>query len=71
MKTTLLKYLRKKTWSEYEVRKDYGQWYIYISHNKCLAYTQFKTKEKAIAYAKSLWHEEAQKYLWEHRGSRK
>ena len=77
MKTILLKRLRKESWHKYEVKKTDAvncqdkPWHIYTGHNTSLAYREYKTREEAIAAAKQLWHNVAEKYLWEHRNQRK
>ena len=77
MKTKLLKQLRKESWNKYEVKfsnvvgEGYQKWCIYTSPNTCLAYEYYSTKEAAVNYVKSLWHDVAEKYLWEHRTERK
>lgn len=77
MKTRLLKQLRKESWNKYEVRKSDAvncqdkPWHIYTNHNTCLAYREYKTRDEAIVEAKSLWHDVAEKYLWNHREQRK
>ena len=77
MKTRLLKQLRKESWNKYEVRKSDAincqdkPWHIYTSHNTCLAYHEYTTRAEAINAAKLLWHEYAEKILWELRSKRK
>ena len=78
MKTRLLKQLRKESWNKYEIRNwsdcsgyEEKPWHICTSHNTGLAYHEYATKEEAIIEAKKLWHEVAEKYLWNHRAERK
>lgn len=78
MKTKLLRQLRKKSWDRYEIR-DWRNtagcyekpWHICDSHKTALAYHEYKTKEEAIEAAKLLWHDVAEKYLWNNRDKRK
>ncbi len=78
LKTKLLRILRKKTWDKYEIRNWSSisgcrekPWRICTGPNSSLAYHEYKTKEEAVNAVKLLWHEEAEKYLWEHRTERK
>jgi hypothetical protein len=74
----LLKQLRNESWNKYEIRdwsiiggcKDYP-WHICDGPRTALAYHQYATKEEAINAIKLLWHDLAQKYLWENRTKRK
>lgn len=78
MKTRLLKQLRKESWNKYEIRNwsdcancKEKPWHICTSHNTGLAYHQYATRDEAVAVAKLLWHEVAEKYLWDHHSERK
>ena len=77
MKIRLLKQLRKEFWNKYEVRKSDAvncqdkPWHIYTGPNTCLAYHEYSTRDEAIEACKLLWHEFAEKYLWNHREQRK
>ena len=78
MKTKLLRRLRKISWDRYEIRNwsDCGNyqekpWHICDSYKTALAYHEYKTKEEAVEAVKLLWHEVAEKYLWNNRDKRK
>ena len=78
MKTKLLKELRLRTLSKYEIRNwsyiascKEKPWRIGSGVKTCLAFHEYKTKEEAMDTLKMLWHEEAEKYLWEHKLERK
>ena len=77
MKIKALKQIRKEAWKKYEVRKSESlncqdkPWHIYTSPNTSLAYHEYKTREEAIEAAKLLWHDYAEKVLWELRSKRK
>ena len=78
MKVALLKQLRAESWNRYEIR-DWGDvagcyekpWHICTGPHTALSYHEYKTKEEAVEAAKLLWHDVAQKYLWNHRDKRK
>ena len=78
MKVKLLKQLRAESWNKYEIRnwqdvssyKD-KPWVIGCDEKAALAYHQYATREEAVEAAKLLWHDVAQKYLWNHRDKRK
>ena len=78
MKVKLLKELRLKTLSKYDIRnwshiagcKD-KPWRIGRSIHTVLAYHEYATKEEAIKALRLLWHKEAEEYLWEHKLERK
>lgn len=78
MKVTLLKQLRTESWNRYEIR-DWNDvagcyekpWHICTGPHTALSYHEYKTKEEAVEAAKLLWHDIAQKYLWNHRDKRK
>lgn len=76
MKVRLLKILRKKTWEKYSIqnwRHVAGccerPWHI-CTDFKTAIYS-YATREEAIDVVKFFWHEEAEKYLFEHREERK
>ena len=78
MKTELLKRLRAESWSKYEIRSwdhvagcSEKPWRICTGPNRSLAYHEYSTREKAVEAAKRLWHEVAEKYLWDHRAERR
>lgn len=77
MKTKLLKQLSKESWDKYEVRKSEAgnagnkPWCIYTGPKTCLAYHDYATQEEAIHACQLLWHEEAEKFLWNNRDKRK
>ena len=77
MKTRLLRRLRQKTLCKYEVRKSDSvncggkPWRIWTGPKTALAYHEYSSREKAVDAVKRMWHEEAEKYLWNHRGLRK
>lgn len=74
MKIKLLKRLRIRSWNKYEIC-NWGDiagcperpWRICTGPHSALAYHEYKTREDAVKAAKQLWHEDAKKYLWEHR----
>ena len=78
MKVKLLKKLRLEVLRKYDVRnwsyipscKD-KPWRIGSGVNRTLAYHEYSTREEAVKALKLLWHEEASKYLWEHKLERK
>ena len=78
MKTRLLKRLRKESWNKYEI-KDWSDcsnchekpWHINTGPHTGLAYHEYATREEAVKATKLLWHEVAEKYLWDHRDKRK
>lgn len=78
MKVKLLKELRVKTLRKYDIRnwsniagcKD-KPWRIGCGVKNVLAYHEYATKEEATKALRMLWHEEAEKYLWEHKLERK
>lgn len=78
MKVKLLKQLRAESWNKYEIRnwqdvssyKD-KPWVIGCDEKAALAYHQYATREEAVEATKLLWHDVAQKYLWNHRDKRK
>lgn len=77
MKVRLLKRLRKATWCRYEIRNWHRvagcskkPWRICYGHNIALP-DEYTTKEEAIEAAKRLWHDVAEKYLWENRANKK
>ena len=78
MKVRLLKRLRKESWGKYEIR-DLSNvagcfekpWHIGIGINATLLNHEYTTREEAVEAAKKLWHDEAEKYLWENRKRRK
>ena len=78
MKTALLKQLRTESWNKYEIRNWHNvsgykdkPWVIGYGEKTALAYHQYATREEAINATKLLWHDLAQKYLWENRTKRK
>lgn len=72
MKAKLLKYLRRKVYSEYQVMKwGDGLWRVCESPKVSISLRSFETKEQAIEEMKLQWHKFAEKYLWEHRTERK
>ena len=78
MKVTLLKEIRLKVLSKYEIVNwshvsgcKEKPWRISCGFDTCLAYHEYATKGEAIEAMKKLWHEEAARYLWEHRNERK
>ena len=78
MKVKLLKELRSKSWGKYEIQNWSNvvgcgdkPWRICDSPKTALAFHEYATKEEAIEATKSLWHDDATKYLWEHRTERK
>ena len=78
MKVKLLKEIRLRTLSKYEIRNwsyiagcKEKPWRIGCGVKTCLAYHEYKTKDEAVNALKMLWHEEAEKYLWEHKLKRK
>ena len=78
MKTKLLKKLRLKVLDKYDVRNwshipccQDKPWRIGCGINTTLSEYKYTTKEEAIKGLKLLWHEEASKYLWEHKLERK
>ena len=75
MKTKLLKILRKRTWNKYEIRNWFSEsdkpWRICDGPKTALAYHEYATKQEAIEVVKKMWHEEAIKYLWDHRNERR
>ena len=78
MKVKLLKEIRAKSWSKYEVRNwgnsnpSYKEkpWVIGCGVKQALG-SQYASREEAIEVMKLLWHEDAIKYLWENRTKRK
>ena len=78
MKVKLLKEIRLKVLSKYEIvnwSRISGcrekPWCIAYDVRTCLAYHEYRTKEEASKALKRLWHKEAEKYLWEHKLERK
>lgn len=77
MKVQLLKEIRLKVLSKYEivnlpnVPDKEKPWHIACGVRSCLPYHEYATKAEAIKALKLLWHEEAENYLWEHRLERK
>lgn len=78
MKVRLLKMLRKEAWNKYEIQNwsrvagcGKKPWHICTSQKSALPFLEYATKEEAIEGAKRLWHDEAEKYLWENRQKRK
>lgn len=78
MKTKLLKQLRAESWNKYEIRNWHDvssykdkPWVIGCGEKTALAYHQYATREEAVEATKLLWHDLAQKYLWENRTKRK
>lgn len=70
MKVKLLKYLRRRVFSKYQVKKGYGGWWhVYYSQNGYFS-GNYETKEEAIIEMKKLWHDEAEDYLWQHHNER-
>lgn len=70
MKVKLLKYLRRKVYSQYQVKRSGKLWRIYESPT-CSLCKGYETKEQAIDEMKKLWHNVARNYLWEHHTERK
>ena len=78
MKVALLHQLRAESWNRYEIC-DWSDvagcykkpWHICTGPHTALSYHEYKTKEEAVEAAKLLWHDVAQKYLWNHRDKRK
>ena len=78
MKVKLLKELRLKTLSKYDIRNwshvagcKEKPWRIGCGVNLTLTEHKYATKEEAEKAFKLLWHEEAKKYLWRHKHERK
>ena len=77
MKAKLLKQLRRESWEKYEIRKSDAvnagnkPWRIWTGPKSSLAYHEYSTREAAINAAKLLWHDYAEKVLWELRSQRK
>ena len=75
MKTKLLKQLRAESWRKYEVRKTPFPcnlpWCIYTGPYTSIAYMEYATKQDAMRAARLLWHNVAERYLWEHTNKRK
>ncbi len=78
MKIQLLKEIRLKVLSNYGIVNwshvaGYKEkpWCIACGAKTCLTYHKYKTKDEAVNALKMLWHDEAEKYLWEHRLERK
>ena len=77
MKTRLLRILRQDTLSKYDVRKpdavNCGEnpWRIWTGPKTYLAYHEYSSRAAAVDAVKRMWHEEAEKYLWNHRDLRK
>lgn len=76
MKVRLLKILRKRTWNKYSIQNwrhvagCYGEpWHICTGPNEAIG--RYATREQAVDAVKYFWHEEARKYLFEHREERK
>lgn len=71
MKVKLLKYLRRRVFSKYQVMKANDRlWHVFYSQNGYFG-DAYETKEQAITAMKNLWHDEAKDYLWEHHNERK
>ena len=78
MKVKLLKEIRLKVLSKYEVvnwsripgckEKPYR---IACGAHTCLTHYEYATKDEAIKALKLFWHAEAENYLWEHKLERK
>ena len=78
MKVKLLKKIRLNTLKKYDVRNwsyipscEDKPWRIGSGVDTTLAFHAYANKEEAIEALKLLWHDEAKKYLWNHRDERK
>ena len=75
MKVKLLKEIRQGI-SKYNIKQIQDEngaykWTIYIYGDLVLAYHKYDTLEEAQNYLRTLWHEDAEEYLKEHKNERK